>query len=197
MKKWCYWHLVWKVFPVLLIWFQEVWTCKQNNYFQEYKYQYWYINLSIEYQFQECLLSMGYSKENQIEMVDGALRVLQRKISSRFFDVFMTKLVPRLSTRPFAWTAWTLFPEFYFQRQNRYFLLYKQCYVTSFRFLVIFSFFSVSEPGSSHDKEKRLERKYPVVHKCSYCSYLALFQSLWEQQWQCWCSQCQQLLRTS
>lgn len=51
------------VFPVSLIWFQEVWTWRQNNYFQEYKYQYWYTNLSIEYQFQECLLSMGYSKD--------------------------------------------------------------------------------------------------------------------------------------
>lgn len=43
---------------------------------------------------------MGYSKENQIETADGALRVLQSKISSRFFYIFMTKLVPRLSTRP-------------------------------------------------------------------------------------------------
>lgn len=88
------------VFLILLIWFQEVWTCRQNNYFQEYKYQYWYTNLSIEYQFQECLLSVGYSKVNQIEMADEALRVLQSKISSRFLDIFMTKLVPRLSTRP-------------------------------------------------------------------------------------------------
>lgn len=60
--------------------------------------------------------------------------------------------------------------------QPWYFLLYKQYYVTSFRFLVIFSFFSVSESGSSHDKEKRLERKYAVVHKCSYSCCLVLFQ---------------------
>lgn len=84
------------VFPVLLIWFQEVWIYRQNNYFQEYKYQYWYINLSIEYNFQEYPLSMSYRKENPVEMADGALRVLQSKISSGFFDFFMTKLVPGL-----------------------------------------------------------------------------------------------------
>lgn len=175
------------VFPVLLIWFQEVWVCRQNNYFQEYKYQYWCSYFSIEYQFQKYLLSISYSKENLVKMEDGALRLLQSKTSSRFFDVFMTKLVPRPFTRP-------LHKQCGLSLQNSNGI---SCFTsnTSFRFLGIFSFFSVSESGSSHDKEKRLERKYPVVHKCSYCCYSVLFQLLWEQQWQCWCSQCQQLLR--
>lgn len=86
------------IFPVLFIWFQEVWIWRQNNCFQEYKYQYWYSNLSIEYQFQEYFLSMSYRKENLVKVAGG--RILRSKISSTFFDIFMTKLVPRPSTKP-------------------------------------------------------------------------------------------------
>lgn len=144
------------VSPVLLIWFQEVWICRQNNYFQEYKYQYWYINLSIEYQFQEYLLSMRYCKENPVEMADGALRVLQSKFSFGFFDFFMTKLVSRLH-QAFASAGWTRFAEFYFQRQNSRGVSCFTSNITSFRFLGIFSIFRVSDSGSSHDKGKKLE----------------------------------------